>query len=64
MTTLFERDARFTSDRVRELRNITEPERRARAMVEPRTGEAHPGTHPRLVLGPALALALRSLRAA
>lgn len=62
MTTLFERDTRFTTERIRELQSITDSERRARAMVEPRTGEAHPGTHPRPVLGPALTLALRSLR--
>jgi hypothetical protein len=64
VTTLFERDDRFTHDRIRELRNITESERRARSAIEPRIGEAHPGARTRLALGPALVLVIRSVRSA
>lgn len=62
MTTLFERDARFTLDRIRELHAISESERRAHAAIEPRAAETHPGARPRWSLGPALVVAVGLLR--
>lgn len=42
MNTMFERDARFTDLRIRELRDIAASERRVHAETEPRSVEDHP----------------------
>jgi hypothetical protein len=60
MTTLFERDSRFTAARVRELHHITEAERLARATAVPGTRAESSAARHRWVLGPTAIAALVS----
>lgn len=57
MNTMFERDARFTALRVRELRAIAAAERRVQVDTEPRTVIDHPA-RPMRWSGSAISLAV------